>query len=598
MNYLMENLNLRLGQTRPKMKKLKGDIGTASPFNIYFNRSKVISKLLKDMENVEIQTTCLILVLYNPLKPSLHPIICNSKTLHAVLCEKEKIFDYAAIIKNHAFSKDNIVLPISYAVLCPRGNYISILNMCDGIHQCQYISHDEAYCACKIGQTIMDKLFCAKKCHPINCTCSHLYRQNSFGGCEIYWKRKQFYHPLLQYDHFNGNYSSFECSEHLQIHYSFVNDLIPDCTNGSDELFLIDRIHFRQERTCEDQNMLECYPGHNKCYFPEHQCMYYLSNITNALLICRNGKHLEDCEKALCTSQFKCPQSYCIPYAYVCNGAWDCWNGYDEYECKLWKCKGFYLCMKSSVCVPLDLVCNSISDCKNSDDEYFCIECFSGCKCLGLAISCEDKVFAVTSNILNLAFYMFIEIYNSVLIPFNGLIETSLLSLSHNKISEFFYLFKNGEYNSLRILSMEFNKITQIKHSLQNVTFMNLAFLNLLNNKINRIQNFAFARFISLQVLDLSSNKLSALIFKEFMYIPKLKVLHLLDNLVLRSKLEAFYLPHLRLFVTESFQVCCIAKSLKVICTQSEKLLSSCSTLLNNLYVRIIVWIFGLSQLA
>ena len=593
---MIEKLNLRLGQTSPKIQELKGDIGTASLNNIYFNRSEVLRKLLIAVHKREIQTSCLILVLYNPLKPSLHQIICNSKTLHAVLCVKDKIVKNDKILKHYVANKDNIGLSKSYAFLCPNGNYISILNMYDETSDCQEKSLNEANCTCKIGLTIMDKPFCAKKCHPQNCTCSHLYRQNSYGGCQIYWKRKHFYHPLLEYYNFNGNYSTFKCSEHLQIHYSHVNDLIPDCANGSDETFLVDRLPFRKEGTCEDQNMLECYPGHGRCYFPEHQCMYYLSNNTNTLLICRNGKHLENCEKALCTSQFKCPQSYCVPYAYICNGLWDCWNGYDEYKCKLRSCQGLYLCLKSSVCVPLDSVCNGISDCKNSDDEYFCIECSYGCKCLGLAISCKDKVFTIAFNIHDLGLYMFIEMSYSVLIPFNGLFETILLSLAHNKISEFLYVFKHGDYNSLRILYLEFNKIRKIRYSLKNVTFMNLVFLDLSNNKISKIENFAFARFVSIQVIDLSSNKLSALISKEFMGIPKLKVLNLLGNLVLKSKFEAFLIPNGKLILTESIQVCCAIKSLNLFCTESEKFFSSCHTLLNNWCVRIIVWIFGLSS--
>ena len=206
---------------------------------------------------------------------------------------------------------------------------------------------------------------------------------------------------MLEYYNFKENASSFKCSEYLQIHYSLVNDLIPDCSNGSDKPFLAGIFYSKQEIICEDQRMLECYPGHGRCYFPEHQCMYYLSNITHTLLVCTNGKHLANCKNALCMSQFKCPQSYCIPYAYVCNGQWNCWDGYDEYECTLRSCKGLYLCMESSVCVPLDVVCNGISDCKNSDDEYFCIECIYGCRCLGLSISCKDKVFTKITNIFD-----------------------------------------------------------------------------------------------------------------------------------------------------------------------------------------------------
>ena len=277
MEYMIEDLNSKLGETKPKIQKIKGDIGTMSLFDIYVNRSAVIRKLLMDIEKNEIKTTCLIMFLYNPAKPSLHQIACNSKVLHAVLCEQNTIVSNKKAFKYHSSFKDNLNPSVGQTFLCPTGSYISILNVCDGKNDCHAKPVDEVNCTCKLGSTIVDIKLCTKLCNLLNCTCSHLYRQNHLGICKIYWKKKHFYHPLLQYDCLKGNTSSFKCSEHKEIHYSLVNDLIPDCKNGLDEPFVADKIFFRKERTCEDQKMLECYPGHGRCYFPEHQCMYFLS---------------------------------------------------------------------------------------------------------------------------------------------------------------------------------------------------------------------------------------------------------------------------------------------------------------------------------
>ena len=218
----------------------------------------------------------------------------------------------------------------------------------------------------------------------------------------------------------------------------------------------------------------------------------------------------------------------------------------------------------------------------------FAFNVFLDVECLGLALSCIDKEFTLTNNLFDIAYYMFIEIYNSVLMPFNGLFETILLSLVQNEISEFFDVFKPGDYDSLKLLSLAFNKLTTLRYASKNVTFMNLIFLNLSNNIINEIENFAFTKFVSLQILDLSSNQLFAIISNKLIGISKLKVLCLSGNILLKSKIEASHIPHLRLIFSDSSQVCCIAKSLKIFCTLLKQVSSPCSTLLKILVCEVI----------
>ena len=431
---------------------------------------------------------CFILLLYNPAMPSIHPVLCDSEALHAVVCQKDSIYITNMNLNNKI--DGNIIT--SSAFLCPNGEYISNLKICDGKNDCFGNPVDEMDCLCSIGPLRMTNRYCAESCHPANCSCANLYRQGKHGGCYIYWKEIKFYHPILYVYSYQSNFQLFNCSNNIEIHYSLVNDLIPDCTNNSDEPLMMLTNSFQKKKLCQSQHMLECYPGHIRCYFPEHQCQYYLSSITNLLLVCRNGKHLENCGETLCTYQFKCPQSYCISYNYVCNGVWDCWNGYDEYKCTSQFCRGLYSCIRSSNCVPLDCLCNGISDCRNSDDEMFCIKCLDGCKYVGLAILCEDKTFKIPYNVIYLGYFSFVRISESRLLPFYGLNETVILFLSNNNISEFLNVFTQSNYNNLKVLLLHSNKLTTVKYSTKYSQLLNIVLLNLSHNIIHNIENFAF----------------------------------------------------------------------------------------------------------
>ena len=61
---------------------------------------------------------------------------------------------------------------------------------------------------------------------------------------------------------------------------------------------------------------------------------------------CRNGGHLENCEKFECNVMFKCPNYYCVPWTYVCDGKWDCPYAEDEFNIEV--CIGKSMCEKFS----------------------------------------------------------------------------------------------------------------------------------------------------------------------------------------------------------------------------------------------------------
>ena len=170
---------------------------------------------------------------------------------------------------------------------------------------------------------------------------------------------------------------------------------------------------------CYEKDMIECIPWTGICYFKEDECQYILDNTHQNLIICFNGKHLENCTTYTCTSSQKCPNSYCIPFSYICDGKWDCWDGSDENNCKFRTCEGLFKCKGTSICISPKVVCDHYSDCPLQDDEIFCHFCPQECTCLGLNIRCEHTNISTIENDFFKS-YSFIHISRSVfLTPVN-----------------------------------------------------------------------------------------------------------------------------------------------------------------------------------
>ena len=92
---------------------------------------------------------------------------------------------------------------------------------------------------------------------------------------------------------------------------------------------------------------------------------------------CRNGGHLQSCKNFECNMKFKCAESYCIPWTYVCDGKWDCPEGDDELEnpaCgRNVNCIHMYRCRKTNnTCLHIGNVCDGINNCPLEDDKLFC----------------------------------------------------------------------------------------------------------------------------------------------------------------------------------------------------------------------------------
>ena len=119
---------------------------------------------------------------------------------------------------------------------------------------------------------------------------------------------------------------------------------------------------------------------------------------------CNSGNHLESCVDFQCSTYFKCPKYYCIPWSYVCDGKWDCPLGEDEVTGDIcYKdgfCEGLYKCRNSKLCISPGNICDNYFECPYNDDEMFCdlfyVYCPSKCTCLLYGITCfyfDFKVF-------------------------------------------------------------------------------------------------------------------------------------------------------------------------------------------------------------
>ena len=266
------------------------------------------------------ENICFLLLLTNPFSPSVHPISCKDNLLNIVLCyvsERRNSLKYGT--RNTRYDFVNIFK-------CVQGQYISAINLCDGYPDCPGIVSDEHNCTCTIeGNTIDDSKYCSKSCHPSKCKCSGLYSQKLTGGC-----------VLLKSD---TNVSS---------RYLIFLKKYPKISVAN---FIIDNPVINNVNICPYKAMIECIPGTKACYFKEDECQYILHKTSGELLICFNGKHLENCQTKICTDSIKCLNSYCVPYIYMCDGKWDCWDGSDENDCKLRSCIGLFKCKDTSVCI-------------------------------------------------------------------------------------------------------------------------------------------------------------------------------------------------------------------------------------------------------
>ena len=548
--------------------------------------------------------TCSIMILENLADPEWMSAPCNVRMIEDVICVENKTDENKNVTQ---FINIKQKLPTKYHGMihiypCKDGGYISSSLLCDGSENCPG-GEDEQMCYCYKGSLkVTDFNFCSKVCLAPICTCPTLLHQLPTGGCAKYAEDKHQMETSLK---------DFQ-NENVKNQTDLVNDLIPDLPDNKDEKELLDMLSTNKHRKnkCISKFENPCFLGHSKCYYKGNKCVYEL-DANGYLKFCRNGAHLEDCVHMSCAhiSKFKCSRSYCVPFGYVCDGKVDCPSGEDEMSCGAKICVGFLHCVNSSQCVHLNDVCDGNNDCHLADDETFCSlkkdMCPVGCKCLGLAVECDQMKITNLMALQMFSHMIFVSITNSpevanftaVKFPSNALfyiytrnflIDLSNILESHPTISDL----------PTKLLDVSNNILKSIgKDQLQ--PLWKLVTLNMSLNQIDSVSDFSFTRLGNLQLLDLSFNQIrrvSSFLLGGLKVLASLKIvgnyLHEIDVQALQHS------PKIKEIITDNYRLCCVKPSEATKCHALMEWPASCDDLISNQTLRTGIWLVFILILA
>lgn len=269
---------------------------------------------------------------------------------------------------------------------------------------------------------------------------------------------------------------------------------------------------------CEKPTEARCHEIHPHCFDRSQVCIYD-HDLYGNLKGCRDGVHLRNCSAYPCEGMFRCPDSYCLPLRKVCDGVRDC-PGADSPDensqlCGNYSCSGGFRCKGTNSCLSKSEVCNGIIDCPVShDDERLCEipSCPLGCQCNGFEIICM-KLNLIQIPTIDKRMRAMNFAQNNLKLDentFKDFIWLIYLNLTENNItntSEAGQKYFDDLYN-LEILDLSYNKI----EALLSYTFQNLNRLKrliLTGNPITVIEGRAFTGLFSVTRLNLAKLKLN-----------------------------------------------------------------------------------------
>ena len=544
------------------------------------NTTLLAHNILTSVQKEHFLTKCYIL----SIKPLLKAINCSQQMLKSFICETPA---HQALNLNSS----NIENTIKSAIVtkCLSGEVISSLYICDGVNDCSDGS-DELNCFCYInGKLTENKTFCAKKCSlNNNYVCPPLYTNNFDRGCTSYksinfFPKKNLSNKLLSQN------SLFQCDD-------LENNLLMSILGPDDEL-TVSRKLVNIVINCSQWHIYECHPGLSKCYSEKERCIYNLTKDRQILMYCRNGKHLQDCEIMKCQHMYKCKRSYCIPYRFVCDGKWDCWNGEDESVCTKNRCQNMFGCKSSSVCVHIKNICDSISDCPLGDDETLCDvqNCLPQCTCLNYGIHCYNAHQldnGYITDVFNGFVYINISHSRFYFDTINYLEHTLILIYKNNNISKISFCSSSKPPLNLKYMDLSYNLLTQVVSD-KIFCLTHLYQLSLVSNQISTIKTLVFRTLLSLIMLDLSHNQIRQLHTCAFCGLDNLVFLDLSGNNILQVDRHILNNLDVSLILTTAFHICCGDQSLYSVCTAKPTWPSSCQAWLSPWGLRQIGWFMG-----
>ncbi|CAD5123495.1 DgyrCDS11838 [Dimorphilus gyrociliatus] len=320
----------------------------------------------------------------------------------------------------------------------------------------------------------------------------------------------------------------------------------------------------------------------------------------------------------------RCPNFYCIPLRYVCDGVWHCSNGEDEQNCDNYSCPGFYRCKSSRNCIPPYQLCNGKFECPEKDDEEFCqTKCPAHCKCIGLSWFCNIPVdlngIKEAREFIRQLELPFVDM-NTTQKDFYTFPFLTKLNLSHSNI-HFLEEYSFTKTPNLFSLDLSWNSIERLSSNTfrglgrlqelvltgnRNLRIIDPYSFNGLNSlpnlylsglNIEKLPDNSFQGLNSLKVLDLANNRLESIFDNSFFGLSNLQELDLSDNDIGAANSKTFApLSQLIKLTSDEFRFCCLSPQVdKSNCKPAADAISSCNDLMRENYLRAFLWIFGLS---
>ncbi len=233
---------------------------------------------------------------------------------------------YVNVHTLHPVSTENIsgafcIVPQSWLFLnfyqnifqCNDKSLISAQYVCDEKPDCPGPeTTDEKHCQCTSLSNV------TKMCQFVTVSsekkkCSPLFENTIDGRCVPY-REKSLLSTTVSETHTEGQ--MYHCTNGMLIHAERQDDLVTDCQPTGEDEHILRRTIFHP---CAFGYQIPCREGHSKCFNVSQICTYTLS-IEGHLRPCRTGEHLQECKNFECNGMFKCPNYYCVPWHYTCDG--------------------------------------------------------------------------------------------------------------------------------------------------------------------------------------------------------------------------------------------------------------------------------------
>ncbi len=347
---------------------------------------------------------------------------------------------------------------------------------------------------------------------------------------------------------------------------------------------------------CKEKGAIHCSLWNSECFRIDQICHFSLDK-SKHIVPCRNAEHMVYCKDFQCNAMYKCPDHYCIPWTYVCDGKIDCPYGPDEIEkCTislLPLCYRMFKCSTVTQCVHLFNVCDMIMDCPNGEDEILCellsLYCPENCDCLAMAIHCEggqklpsDFNHPVPYPTISLSLcFLEVKALRSILYKFQSML---FLKINQVNLRSFESKMVPPHILSVNLAMNALSKLSQVSFS-----FMyNLITLSLQSNMIVKIQTYSFEHLGSLKQLNLSNNLLVSLPERLFNSSVHLKLLTIQDIEYTAQSSKLLQSTNIAVLDVTDFHLCCsILSNLLCAATRDKTWFMTCMGILPNLATKI-----------